>query len=712
LSLLRQRNRVRPQRAIMALTALLILAHAAVSGFVLARFRAHVLHDAAAELDNFGRSAGIAVGRSLFAASAVSFGVSLAVAALPPAAALDEPAIGALLRRFREQGSPFCTILLVDADGRLANAAGPAPAAMRNYAASPFFAAHLRKNAPSLFVGLTPGTLPGGRSLIVSRPLYRGGRFAGVVAVAVPRAALADILQAVVGRTGVAAQILLDRDVVVAAEPRRPGAGGRGVAVIKAFAGARESGRARASAAVSAGERQGVLYNVRTLAAFPVSVAMARPRADILRRWKRALVELLAGFGVFAATAVTLAGLIVRALNRREQAARELQRSEAQSKRQGALLQSTLESMAEGLSVFDRNGRLVAWNRRFCELLGLSSVALGMSLREILMQQAVRGDFGAVVPEVEVEKRIAEFYQTPQTKERVTPDGRVLQIRRTAMPDGAVLTIYSDITDLKNSERRLIEARCKAEAANQAKSEFLANMSHELRTPLNAVIGFSEVIKSQLFGPLQNHKYLEYIKDIHSSSLHLLSIINDVLDISKIEAGKLDLSRQPLRLQSVAAAALRILHEQASSRRITLIPELAAQDVVIRADERAIKQVFLNLLSNAIKFSHEGGAVHLRVARDEAGAALVEVEDHGIGMTAEEQRRALEPFGQAQTTTARNYGGTGLGLPIAKGLVEAHGGRLTIASRPGQGTIVRLMLPGEQTQPPARALQPQDTATG
>src|SRR5579883_2576960 len=442
LSLLRQCNRVRPQRAIMALTALLILAHAAVSGFVLARFRAHVLHGAAAELDNFGRSAGIAVGRSLFAASAVSFGVALAIAALPPAAPLDDPAIGALLRRFREQGSPFCTILLVDADGRLANAAGPAPAAMRNYAASPFFAAHLHKNAPLLFVGLTPETLPGGRSLIVSRPLYRGGRFAGVVAVAVPRAALADILQAVVGRTGVAAQILLDRGVVVAAEPRRPGAGARAVAAIKAFAGARESGRARASAAVSAGERQGVLYNVRTLAAFPVTVAVARPRADILRRWQRALIELLAGFGVFAATAVTLAGLIVRALNLREQAACELQRNEAQSRRQGALLQSTLESMVEGLSVFDRNGRLVAWNRRFCELLGLSSVALGMSLREILMQQAVRGDFGAVVPEAEVEKRIAEFYQTPQTKERVTPDGRVLQIRRTAMPDGAVLTIY------------------------------------------------------------------------------------------------------------------------------------------------------------------------------------------------------------------------------------------------------------------------------
>ena len=421
--------------------------------------------------------------------------------------------------------------------------------------------------------------------------------------------------------------------------------------------------------------------------------------------------DLLAGFGVFAATALVLTWMVVGALNRRERAMLDLRRSEARLKRQSALLQSTLESMAEGLSVFDRSGRLAAWNQRFCELLDLPGLSLGMSLREILTYQAERGDFGEVAPEAEVERRIGEFSRDmPQVKERVIANGRILQIRRGAMPDGAVLSIYSDITDLKNSEKKLVEARRQAESANHAKSEFLANMSHELRTPLNAVIGFSEVISNQVFGPLRNDKYLEYMKDIHSSSLHLLSIINDVLDMSKIEAGKLDLARTPLRLQSLAATASRILRERAASRGIAILPEFAAEDIVIRADERAIKQIFLNLLGNAIKFSREGGTIHLRVAREGSGTAIVEVEDHGIGMTAEEQKRALEPFGQAQATTTRIYGGTGLGLPITKGLIEAHGGRLTIASRPGQGTTVRLALPTEAAWLPTPSLHPEGAA--
>ncbi len=368
-----------------------------------------------------------------------------------------------------------------------------------------------------------------------------------------------------------------------------------------------------------------------------------------------------------------------------------------------------LEGMAEGLSLFDRDGRLIAWNRRFCELLDLPSVALGTRLSEILMQQAARGDFGAVAPESEVARRVAEFYRVPQLEEHVTPAGRTLQVRRSAMPDGAILCTYSDITDLKNSHNRLVEARQQAELANKAKSEFLANMSHELRTPLNAMIGFSEIINSQAFGPIQNDKYVEYTKDIHNSSLHLLSIINDVLDMSRIEAGGLALAKQPLRLQSVAAVALRVLRERASRREIAIIAEFAAEDLVIRADERAMRQVFLNLLDNAIKFSRDGGTVRLRVARGGSATVVVEIEDHGIGMTAEEQQRALEPFGQAQMTTSRSYGGTGLGLPITKGLVEAHGGRLAITSRPGQGTTVHLELPAAEDRLPA-SLQPEGAA--
>jgi len=279
-----------------------------------------------------------------------------------------------------------------------------------------------------------------------------------------------------------------------------------------------------------------------------------------------------------------------------------------------------------------------------------------------------------------------------------------LQIRRRAMPNGAVISIYSDVTEIKASERRLIEARSEAEAANRAKGDFLANMSHELRTPLNAIIGFSEVISNELFGPINNEKYLEYIRDIHTSSLHLLSIINDVLDMSKIEARKVELSKEVVQIQSVIGEVMRMVHERARSRDIELTALLPDEDVEIWADERSMKQIFLNLLSNAIKFSKDGGQIYVRIVADQPDVAVLEIEDHGIGMSEEEQERALQPFGQAKPATTRNYGGTGLGLPITKGLVEAHGGTLTIDSRAGDGTSVRIVLPRQRTSEKFRYL--------
>jgi signal transduction histidine kinase len=362
------------------------------------------------------------------------------------------------------------------------------------------------------------------------------------------------------------------------------------------------------------------------------------------------------------------------------------------------LLQSTLENIGEGLSVFDGRGRLIAWNSRFCELLELPpDLPVGAPLRDILMLQAARGDFGRDDPSAEVAKRLEAFYRdVPTRKERVTPRGRILQISRRATPDGAIVSVYSDVTDLKASERKLIQARSQAETANHAKSEFLANMSHELRTPLNAIIGFSEIIAHELFGPLGNEKYLDYMKDIHQSSLHLLSIINDVLDMSKIEAGKLELSKEPLNIRHLIGEVVRMMRERAESRSIELVTKLSDGEVEIWADERAMKQIFLNLLSNAIKFSRDGSEVYVRVVSDEPGLAVVEFEDHGIGMNREELERALQPFGQAKPSTTRNYGGTGLGLPITKGLIEAHGGKLAIESRAGQGTTARISLPTER----------------
>ena len=319
--------------------------------------------------------------------------------------------------------------------------------------------------------------------------------------------------------------------------------------------------------------------------------------------------------------------------------------------------------------MFDRQGRLIARNSRFCELLDLPPICRSARrCATFLLLQAVRGDFGEVQTDAEVAERLERFYRdVPTIKERVTPSGRILQIRRHAMPGGAVISVYSDITEIKVSERKLIQARSQAETANRSKSDFLANMSHELRTPLNAIIGFSEIISRELFGPIGNEKYLEYIKDIHNSSLHLLSIINDVLDMSKIEAGKLELSQRAVEHPECDRRGHSHDARAGASRGIELIRPLPDGEVKVWADERAMKQIFLNLLSNAIKFSREGGTVYIRVIADPPCRAIVEFEDHGIGMNEEEQERALQPFGQANPATTRNYGGTGLGAADHQG---------------------------------------------
>jgi signal transduction histidine kinase len=251
-----------------------------------------------------------------------------------------------------------------------------------------------------------------------------------------------------------------------------------------------------------------------------------------------------------------------------------------------------------------------------------------------------------------------------------------------------------EIESHRITESKLLRAKEDAERADRAKSAFLANTSHELRTPLNAIIGFSEVIRRETFGPIGNPRYHEYLKDIYDSGRHLLRIINDILDLSKIAAGKATLDKEErVELAPAIEAAMRMVQPRAEFEGIAVALELAPPLPAVSGSARMLQQVFINLLANAVKFTPAGGRVTVRAERRGEDAVAVAITDTGIGMSGEDIAIALTAFGQVDSNMARRYEGTGLGLPLAKAIVELHRGRLEIDSHPGRGTTILVTLP-------------------
>tara|TARA_B100000315_G_C14560553_1_gene580342 strand:+ start:621 stop:2051 length:1431 start_codon:yes stop_codon:yes gene_type:complete len=256
--------------------------------------------------------------------------------------------------------------------------------------------------------------------------------------------------------------------------------------------------------------------------------------------------------------------------------------------------------------------------------------------------------------------------------------------------------LRQEINEKNFAEAALKEAKEHAETANRSKSEFLANMSHELRTPLNAIIGFSETLDHGVFGPLANEKQHEYVTDIHESGTHLLDLINEVLDVSAIEAGKLALDETDVDVTSVTDAAIRLVKSRAEQGGVELQVQLNGLRPIVRGDERRLKQIFVNLLSNAIKFTGKGGSVSLELCRNDDNSIAFLFADTGIGMSDEDLKKALEKFGQVKREKGIKNEGTGLGLPLAKSLVEAHGGKFNLNSIVGEGTTVTVSIPSER----------------
>ncbi|MGH6890673.1 MAG: PAS domain-containing protein, partial [Dongiaceae bacterium] len=273
--------------------------------------------------------------------------------------------------------------------------------------------------------------------------------------------------------------------------------------------------------------------------------------------------------------------------------------------------------------------------------------------------------------------------------------------RRFHADDGRLMSAFGtiqDITERKQTEDALRRAQMEAEIANRAKSQFLANVSHELRTPLNAIIGFSEIMNGELMGPLGSGIYKEYAGDIHESGRHLLAIINDILDLSRVEAGQSALNESMIEIQKLVAACLILVRGKADTGGLTLSVVVPATVPAILGDERLLKQTLLNLLSNAIKFTPRGGSVRIATAVTLKGLEIA-VTDSGIGMSEGELTKVAKPFVQLENWLVRKYEGTGLGLSIAKAFCELHGGRLEISSAPGRGTTATIHLPASRIAP-------------
>jgi PAS domain S-box-containing protein len=359
-----------------------------------------------------------------------------------------------------------------------------------------------------------------------------------------------------------------------------------------------------------------------------------------------------------------------------------------------------VEGSKQGIVV--RSGEdLLYCNDAFAQMIGYSSVRDLMLLGRSALNNFIHPEDVALVLE-RLNARIAGTEAISHYEFRLLrKDGSSLWVDTLASlviwdSKPASLSWLTDISARKCAEAEIVKSKEAAEFANRAKSQFLANMSHELRTPLNAILGFSQIISEQMFGPVGSEKYLDYVTDIHNSGKHLLHLINDILDLSKLEAGRLQLHESIIEVPSLIDECVKFVRERAKSARIQLAYDTLDSLPALRADERSVKQILLNLLSNAIKFTPEGGNVTLRVRVTPSQTINFSVSDSGIGMSSADIEIAFTPFGQVDSEIVRKHEGTGLGLPLSRSLARLHGGDLTIQSAPGKGTTVTLFFPADR----------------
>ena len=520
------------------------------------------------------------------------------------------------------------------------------------------------------------------------------GSFGGIVVATMDLAKVAASFGTInIGATGAVA-LWNSQGIQLAHYPVQDGGVGR----VKRTGPGHCTAERRSAVYETASPEPGALVRIaacRRLVDLPLTVAVGLGRDEVLAEWRR-------GAALFAAVLVLCAGavlLFAHWIGRLHEAA--LGTAEAR-------LRDAIESSGEGFALFDAEDRLEAWNARFIEQFphfkALEPLH-GRTFEEILRCNLPYLDVTRHGSEEFVARRL-EQHRNPTGEPIVVAhrDGRWFMVQERRTSYGGLVSVRADITALKQNEERLEHlaenlsaAKRQAEEANQAKSKFLASMSHELRTPLNAIIGFAELIERQAEGRGSIERAVDYAHDIRRSGVHLLELINDILDMSKIEAGRQQFSDEPLDLQELGEMCARMLGSRATTGEVTLRSEIPAYLPLLRADHRSIKQVLLNLLSNAVKFTPPGGSVVLSVSLHTDGGLVLSVRDDGIGIPADQIARVFEPFRQVDRKNYSKAEGTGLGLSICKGLLEPHGATIQLVSTVGKGTTATVHFPPERT---------------
>ncbi|NGM20265.1 response regulator [Roseomonas stagni] len=681
--------------AVLGAVFAILLAQVVATALLLERSRDAALTAASDTANRVARAVEASINRNFVQVDAMLAGLPAILAPYTRDGRFDANGAGRVMRELNNQNFTFRDVLLVGSDGMPISTAlavsrrRPLPLPL-----GPAFT-DAAPHAGSVMIGgpvQNPAT--GEWALFFARPI-RMPVIGNVTAVAeVPVPLVGSLLS--VGGEAPGMRVTLERDdgTLLAALPHDETRIGRRLAVPSGALGNGTQARSRFN-------DEPVLVAVRPTLYPSLSVVTTVERSAALAGWEFDRERALLVSGAFAALVLALAAALLLGLRQREKV-------EAERARWRSTLENALESMSDGFVMFGPDDRLIACNQRYKEFYAISApfIKAGASFRDIMREGARRGQYPQAVGDIEafIDEMDAWRHANNPPIERLLPDGRWVLITERSTPDGGTVGIRTDITPLKRAMDELAAARDGARAAGEAKSQFLARMSHELRTPLNGVLGFAQVL---LRDPNLTEEQREQVETLHDAGRHLLELVNSLLDLSKIEAGKLDLHLRDVAVRPMLDACAGLLAPEVDRKGLTLTLHIdPGTPPAVEADATRLRQMLLNLLSNAVKFTPPGGRVDFRALPLSGGrpGLRIEVKDTGPGVPPEKRHLLFEDFSQLFPVAGQDGAGTGLGLAISARLAAAMGGEIGCDSEAGQGALFWVELPLREVPMPAAAL--------